>query len=68
MAEKTYSSKALLKEHAEKGTKISYDDRKEVEVVKATKHLTVGTIFAPHKVKADALIAAGIAKEYKRKD
>ena len=63
----TFSSKAMLLENAERGTKIKYNDRLKVEIVKATKHYKVGKIIAPHKVKAEALIKAGIAKEVKTK-
>lgn len=63
----TFSSKAMLLENAEKGTKIRYNDRLKVEIVRATKHYKVGKQITPHKVKADALIKAGIAKEVKTK-
>lgn len=62
----TFSAKAMLLENAEKGTKIKYNDRQKVEIVKATKHYKVGKIITPHKVKAEALIKAGIAKEVKK--
>jgi len=61
----TFSSKAMLLENAKKGTVIKYSDRKTVEIIKETKHYKVGFITSPHLVKADALIAQGIAKEYK---
>ena len=63
----TFSSKAMLLENAEKKTVIRYSDRLKVEIVKATKHYKVGQQIAPHKVKAEALIKAGIAKEVKAK-
>lgn len=63
----TFSAKAMLLENAEKGTKIKYNDRQKVEIVKATKHYKVGKVINPHKVKAEALIKAGIAKEVKNK-
>jgi len=62
-----FDAKAMLLENAEKGTKIKYSDRQKVEIVKATKHYKVGKIITPHKVKAEALIKAGIAKEVKSK-
>ena len=61
----TYSSKAMLLENAEKGTKIKYADRLNVEIIKETKHYKVGTKVSPHKIKALALINSGIAKELK---
>lgn len=61
----TFSSKAMLLENAEKGTKIRYSDRKKVEIVKETKHYKVGMIVTPHLIKAEALIKQGIAKAVK---
>lgn len=61
----TFSSKAMLLENAEKGTKIFYSDRLTVEIVKETRHYKVGMITSPHRVKGEALIKQGIAKEYK---
>ena len=61
----TFSAKAMLLENAQKGTKIKYNDRLKVEIVKATTHYKVGMIINPHKVKAEALINAGIAKKVK---
>jgi hypothetical protein len=63
----TFSSKKMLLENGQKGTIIKFADRKEVEIIKATKYYNVGDILNPHVVKADALIAQGIAKEYKPK-
>ena len=61
----TFSSKAMLLENAEKGTKITYSDRLKVEIVKETKHYKVGMVLSPHKIKGEALIKQGIAKEFK---
>ena len=60
-----FSSKAMLLENGEKGTVIKYNDRLKVEVIKETKHYKVGMILNPHKVKGEALIKQGIAKEVK---
>lgn len=60
-----FSAKAMLLENAGKGTKIKYNDRKKVEIVKTTNHYKVGMIVSPHRIKADALIKQGIAKEVK---
>jgi hypothetical protein len=63
----TFDAKAMLLENAEKGTKIKYNDRLKVEIVKPTKYYKVGKIINPHKIKGEALIKAGIAKEVKKK-
>jgi hypothetical protein len=63
----TFSSKKMLTENGKKGTIIKFSERKEVEVIKATKYYNVGDILSPHVVKADALISQGIAKEFKPK-
>lgn len=61
----TFSSRKMLLENAEKGTKIFYNDRLTVEIIKETRHYKVGMITSPHRVKGEALIKQGIAKEYK---
>jgi len=63
-----FDSKKMLLSNGEKGTKIKYTDRMQVEVVKSTKFYNVGDILNPHKVKAQALIDQGIAKKYTPKD
>lgn len=60
-----FNSKKMIADNAQKGTKIRYNDRMQVEVVKATKHYTVGQVLNPHKIKAEALISQGIAKAKK---
>jgi hypothetical protein len=60
-----FSSKKMLLENGENKTIIKFADRKKVEVIKATKYYNVGDILNNHIVKADALIAQGIAKEVK---
>jgi hypothetical protein len=63
----TFSSKKMLLENGKKGIVIKFTERKEVEVIKATKHYNVGDVLNPHIVKAEALITQGIAKEFKPK-
>lgn len=60
-----FDSKEMLLDNGAKGTKIRYSERLKVEIVTATKHYAVGDVINPHKVKGEALIAQGIAKEYK---
>jgi hypothetical protein len=60
----TFSSRKMLLENAEKETVIKYSDRLKVEIVKETKHYKVGMITSPHRIKGEALIKQGIAKEY----
>ncbi|HWZ03030.1 MAG TPA: hypothetical protein VNX40_05415 [Mucilaginibacter sp.] len=61
-----FDSKAMIEEHAAAGTKIKYNERKEVEIVKETAHYKVGQKVKPHKIMADALVKQGIAKEVKK--
>lgn len=61
-----FSSKQMIAENAKKETVIKYADRLEVEIVKATKHYSVGDIINPHLIKGKALISQGIAKEVKK--
>lgn len=51
----------------EVGAIIKYGERKKVEIVKATKHYSVGQVINPHKIMGEALIKQGIAKEAKEK-
>ena len=50
----------MLKENI--GKTIRYNERKKVEIIKATKHYKVGQVVAPHTVVADRLIKEKIAK------
>ena len=61
-------AKKLLKEHGEKGTKIKYRDRVELEIVKETKHYKVGQRIRPHKVLGDQLLKDKVAKKATKKD
>lgn len=63
----TFDSKAMIAKHAKAQTVVKYADRNPVEIVKATKHYTVGQIINPHKIMGEELIAQGIAKEAKLK-
>lgn len=62
-----FSSKKMLEDNGKKGTVIKFNERLKVEVIKETKHYSVGMILEPHKVKGLALIEQGIAKEVKEK-
>lgn len=52
----------MLKENV--GKKIRYNERKQVQIIKATKHYKVGQIVKPHTVMAERLIKEKIAKEF----
>lgn len=62
MAKAEVDTKAMIEEHAEKGTKIFYRERKKVEIIKNTKHYKEGQVIEPHKVMADQLIKDKVAK------
>lgn len=64
-ATKKMDAKGMLKEHGEKGTKIFFRERKQLEVIVDTKFYKKGQRIKPHKVMADQLIKDGIAKELK---
>ena len=53
-------SKEMLKENV--GKTIRYNERKQVQIIKATKHYKVGRVIAPHTVIADRLIKEKTAK------
>lgn len=55
--------KEMLTENAKNNTKIKYNDRLKVEIVKETKHYKEGQIITPHRTIALFLIEKGIAKE-----
>ena len=65
---KQFDVKKMLSLNAEKGTKIKYTDRTAVEITADTKFYKKGQIVSPHKVKAEALIAQGLAKKYVEKE
>lgn len=62
---KSFDAKAMIAEHAAKGTKVKYAERLPVEIVAETKHYKVGDKINPHKIMGQALIDQGIAKAVK---
>lgn len=62
--EASFSSKQMLKEHGEAGTKIKFNDRLTVEIIKETQYYKVGKVINPHKIVGEAYIKQGIAKKY----
>jgi len=65
---KAFDSRKMIAEHAEKETKINYNDRMTVEIIEATKFYNKGDIISPHKIKGQALIDQKIAKKYTKKE
>lgn len=65
---KVFDSKKMIAEHAEKETKINYNDRMTVEILESTKYYKKGDIISPHKIKGQALIDQKIAKKHVKKD
>lgn len=63
-----FSSKEMLKDNADKKTKIRYTDRLKVEILYDTQFYKAGQIINPHKVKGEALIKQGIAKKAPKQD
>lgn len=66
--EAKFDAKKMLTDNVEKKTKIRYNDRLKVEIVKQTRFYKKGQIINPHKVKGLALIEQGIAKKVTEKD
>lgn len=62
----TVDSKKMLKDLANKKVKVKFSERKEVEIIKATKFYKEGQVVNPHVTFADELIKLGIAKEVKK--
>lgn len=60
-------AKGMLKKHGEAGTKIRYQDRVCLKVIKETKFYRKGQIINPHPVMGDQLIADGIASPHTAK-
>lgn len=58
-------AKGMLKEHAEKGTKIRYRERIELEIIESTEFYKKGQKISPHKVMGEQLIKDKIAKRVK---
>jgi hypothetical protein len=59
------NAKEMLLENGKAGTKIKYNDRMEVVLLKDTTYQKKGKVYSPSKVKALWLINKGIAKEVK---
>lgn len=62
--EANFDAKLMLKQNADTGTKIRYNERLAVEILKDTKFYKKGQIINPHKVKGLALIDQKIAKKH----
>jgi hypothetical protein len=60
--EKNVDQKENLKELGKSKRKIKYGERKQVEIIKSTKHYKVGKIINPHVVMAENLIKQKVAK------
>lgn len=60
-----FDAKEMLLEHGKAETKIKYADRTEIKLLKDTTYQKAGKIYSPHKIKADALVKAGIAEYVK---
>ena len=60
-----FDAKAMLLEHGKAETKIKYADRTEIKLLKDTTYQKAGKVYSPHKIKADALVKAGIAEYVK---
>ena len=62
---KTMDAKGMIAEHAKKGTKIRYGERKKVRVIADTAYHKKGIELKPHVIMANQLIKDGIAVEIK---
>ena len=67
-SEARFSSKKMLTDNADKGTKIRYTDRMAVEIIKDTDFYKKGQLINPHKVKGQTLIDQKIGKKYVAKE
>ena len=56
-------AKGLIAEHSEKRTKIKYQERMEIEIIKEMRYYKKGKIVSPHKIMAQKLIDEGFAKK-----
>ena len=65
MSEKKVDSKKMLKDLANEGRKIKFNDRIELEILGDTKHYKKGQIIKPHRTFGEVLISKKIAKEVK---
>lgn len=65
MSEKKVDSKKMLKDLANEGRKIKFNDRIELEILVDTKYYKKGQIIKPHRTFGEVLISKKIAKEVK---
>jgi hypothetical protein len=56
-------AKGLIAEHSEKRTKIKYQERMDIEIIKPMRFYKVGQKVSPHKIMAQKLIDDGFAKK-----
>lgn len=64
----TFNSKEMLKKEGENGTKIKYQSRTKIELLKDTKHYKKGQIIEPHSIVAKHMIADKLAKKVVEKE
>lgn len=57
-----FDAKEMLLDNAKKETKIRYNDRVEIKLLKDTIYQKKGKVYSPHKVKALAMVEQGIAE------
>lgn len=60
-----FDAKAMISENAENKTVIKYADRVKVRLLKDTVYQKAGKVYAPHRIKAEALIKQGLAEKVK---
>jgi len=61
----SFNAKEMITKNAEAKTVIRYADRVTIKLLKNTKYQKAGKVYAPHKVKAIALVEQGIAEYVK---
>lgn len=57
-----FDAAAMITENAEAKTVIKYADRLTIKLLKDTTYQKAGKVYAPHRIKAEAMIKQGIAE------
>ena len=63
--EANFDAKEMLLENGAKETKIRFNDRVEIKLIKDTVYQKTGKVYSPHRVKAEAMVKQGIAEYVK---
>ena len=60
-----FDAKKMIEDNTDKKTKVKFNDRVKVRLLKDTVYQKAGKEYSPHKIKAEALVEQGLAEYVK---